>query len=35
MAKFYLTNLAVKDLADIWNYTFDNWSEQQADYYYG
>lgn len=34
MAKYKLTNLAVRDLADIWNYTFDNWSEPQADYYY-
>ncbi len=34
MAKYELTNLAVKDLADIWNFTFDNWSESQADYYY-
>ncbi len=34
MAKFYLTNKAVKDLANIWNYTFDTWSEKQADKYY-
>ena len=34
MAKFKLTNNAVKDLSDIWNYTFDNWSESQADKYY-
>lgn len=34
MAKFRLTNKAVKDLSDIWNYTFDTWSEQQADRYY-
>ncbi len=34
MAKFYLTNNAVKDLANIWNYTFDAWSESQADKYY-
>lgn len=35
MAKYRLTNKAVEDLADIWNYTFDEWSEQQADDYYG
>jgi toxin ParE1/3/4 len=35
MARYRLTNLAVKDLADIWNYTFDEWSERQADFYYG
>lgn len=34
MAKFFLTNKAVIDLSDIWNYTFDNWSEKQADMYY-
>lgn len=34
MAKYYLTNQAVKDLDDIWNYTFDEWSENQADKYY-
>ncbi len=34
MAKFKLTNNAVKDLSDIWNYTFDTWSESQADNYY-
>ncbi|MEQ9406008.1 MAG: type II toxin-antitoxin system RelE/ParE family toxin [Cyclobacteriaceae bacterium] len=34
MANYRLTNLAVEDLASIWNYTFDNWSETQADYYY-
>ena len=34
MAKYRLTNKAVKDLADIWNYTFDEWSERQADDYY-
>jgi toxin ParE1/3/4 len=31
MAAFKLTNAAVKDLSDIWNYTFDEWSENQAD----
>ncbi|NOY97490.1 MAG: type II toxin-antitoxin system RelE/ParE family toxin [Chlorobi bacterium] len=34
MSKYILTNKAVKDLSDIWNYTFDNWSERQADKYY-
>jgi toxin ParE1/3/4 len=34
MAKFKLTNSALKDLSDIWNYTFDTWSESQADKYY-
>ncbi len=34
MAKFVLTKKAVEDLNDIWNYTVDKWSEQQADKYY-
>ncbi len=34
MAKFHLTNKAVEDLAQIWNYTYDKWSENQADKYY-
>lgn len=34
MAKFFLTNKAIIDLSDIWNYTFDNWTEKQADKYY-
>jgi len=34
MAKYSLTNKAVEDLSDIWNYTFDHWSERQADIYY-
>ena len=34
MAKFFLTNKAVNDLTNIWNYTFDQWSEDQADRYY-
>jgi toxin ParE1/3/4 len=34
MAKFQLTNKAVEDLANIWNYTFEVWSEVQADKYY-
>jgi len=34
MAKYYLTNKAVEDLEDIWSYTYDEWSEKQADKYY-
>lgn len=34
MAKYSLTNKAVEDLSSIWNYTFDQWSESQADVYY-
>lgn len=34
MTKYYLTNKAVDDLTKIWNYTFDQLSEQQADNYY-
>jgi toxin ParE1/3/4 len=34
MAKFKLTNKAVEDLSRIWDYTFEVWSEQQADKYY-
>lgn len=34
MAKYSLTKKAVEDLADIWNDTFDTWSEKQADKYY-
>ncbi len=34
MVEYRLTNKAVEDLTDIWNYTFEAWSEQQADDYY-
>ena len=34
MAKYILTNKAVEDLAGIWEYTNEKWSEQQADRYY-
>lgn len=34
MSKFTLTNKAVTDLSNIWNYTFNKWSEQHADKYY-
>ena len=34
MAKFKLTTKAVEDLSKIWDYTFEVWSERQADKYY-
>ncbi len=34
MAKYYLTNKAVEDLTKIWEYTYEFWSENQADKYY-
>ena len=34
MANYYLTNKAVEDLTSIWNYTYEEWSESQADKYY-
>lgn len=34
MAEFKLTNKAVEDLSKIWEYTFEVWSENQADMYY-
>ncbi|WP_432221297.1 type II toxin-antitoxin system RelE/ParE family toxin [Flavobacterium sp. TMP13] len=34
MAKYYLTNKAVNDLSDIWDYTIETWSEMQAEKYY-
>ena len=34
MAKYKLTNQAVSDLADIWDYTIETWSENQAEKYY-
>ncbi|MDX1327939.1 MAG: type II toxin-antitoxin system RelE/ParE family toxin [Arenibacter sp.] len=34
MANYNLTNKAVEDLNAIWDYTFDKWSEKQADRYY-
>ena len=34
MAKYFLTNKAVEDLSNIWNYTYEVWSENQADKYY-
>ena len=34
MAEYKLTNKAVADLSKIWEYTFEIWSEKQADKYY-
>lgn len=34
MASYTLTNKAVLDLAAVWEYTVDTWSERQADKYY-
>ena len=34
MAEYKLTNKAVAELSKIWEYTFELWSEKQADKYY-
>ena len=34
MATFYISNKAVEDLNDIWDYTVKTWSENQAEIYY-
>ena len=34
MSNYHLTNEAVQDLSNIWLYTVDTWSEEQADKYY-
>ena len=34
MPNYKLTNKAVADLSKIWEYTFEVWSEKQADKYY-
>lgn len=34
MAKYKLTNKAVEDLSNIWDYTYEEWSENQAAKYY-
>ena len=34
MAKVILRQKAIEDLNDIWDYTFEQWSENQADKYY-
>ena len=33
MHRYRLSRLAEKDLADIWRYTLDNWSREQANKY--
>ena len=35
MAKAVLRQKAIDDLNDIWNYTAERWSVNQADKYYG
>lgn len=34
MPKYRLTDKSVEDLGNIWSYTYDEWSESQADKYY-
>ena len=34
MAKLIMRQSAINDLTEIWEYTFDEWSEKQADKYY-
>ena len=34
MAKVILRQKAIDDLNDIWDYTFEKWSSEQADKYY-
>jgi toxin ParE1/3/4 len=34
MGIYYLSNKAVEDLSEIWEYTYEVWSEDQADIYY-
>lgn len=34
MASYFLTHKALEDLSNIWEYTFETWSEHQADKYY-
>ena len=34
MSKYILSNKAVNDLSKIWDYTYEEWSENQADKYY-
>lgn len=34
MAKVILRQEAINDLNDVWDYTFEKWSENQADKYY-
>ena len=34
MSKYFFSNKAVDDLSKIWDYTYEVWSEGQADKYY-
>ena len=34
MPKYFLTNKAIEDLSTIWDYSYEVWSENQADKYY-
>ncbi len=34
MARYILSNKAIDDLSAIWEYTYEAWSEQQAEKYY-
>lgn len=34
MANYRISKKAVEDLSYIWNYTYETWSEKQADKYY-
>ncbi len=34
MNNYLLTQKAITDLTEIWNYTINTWSENQADKYY-
>lgn len=34
MAKYIFTNKAVEDISNIYKYTYQSWSENQADKYY-
>lgn len=34
MAKYYFTNKALDDLTEIWDYTVEKWSQNQAEKYY-
>jgi len=34
MGKYILSQKAKDDIADIWEYTYERWSEEQADKYF-
>jgi toxin ParE1/3/4 len=34
MSNVQFTNKAVEDFSNIWDYTYNNWSESQAEKYY-